>query len=166
MITSRRTLGTSLVILGLVLVWSGRVFAIGPTVMMFYGAPLQKPVLVTGADTAPFGNLLAQTDVAASDIVGRTPISVALFWGPSSNPANNGVPLADLKPEMAWQHGRYYPATPTKSAVLLVTAMSQKATQAMPPPTAGPSTFSWGGALVPDAIAVLKRLGIPTSTAR
>ena len=108
------------------------------------------------------GNLLAQTDVAVSDTVGRKPINVALFWGPASNPANNGVPLADLKPEMAWQHGRYYPATATKAAVLLVTALTQKGTQAMPPPTAGPSTFTWGGALSADAVAVLKRLGIPT----
>ena len=133
--------------------------AIGPTVLMFYGEPLKKTVLVTGADTVPFGDFLTPSTVTPQDTVGRGFIKVALFCGPLSNPAANGTPLEKLTPEMAWQHGRLFPATATQPALLLTTAFTKQAVGV--PTSSGAAGFTAGGALTPDAVAVLRRLGVP-----
>ena len=163
MITPRRTLATSFAILALVLAWSGRLLAVGPSVLMFYGDPLKKPVLVSGSDAAAFDNMLGSASVSESDLAGRTPISVALFWGPATNPANNGVPIDQLKPEMAMQHGRYYPPTATKPAVILVTQFTKMVQPSAPSSSAA---YNFGGPLSSNAVAVLKRLGVPTGPPR
>jgi hypothetical protein len=92
----------------------------------------------------------------------RSSISVAIFYGPANDPAVNHVPVDKLTPEMGWQQGRYYPATPTQPAILLVTRMDAKASRAIPAPT-DTSSFVSIGPLPPAAIDVLKRLGIPTT---
>ncbi|HVQ43210.1 MAG TPA: hypothetical protein VMS54_13415, partial [Vicinamibacterales bacterium] len=58
------------------------------------------------------------------------------------------------KPEMAWQHGKYYPATGSKPAVLVVTTLHKKASQSVPD-FADEGLFSWGGALSPAAAAAV-----------
>jgi hypothetical protein len=138
--------------------------AIGPTVLMFYGDPLKKPVLVTGADAGVFADVLRPTTVTAKDTTGRSYISVALFWGSAADPAANGVPLAQLTPQMAWQHGRLYAATASQPALLVTTAFLKQA-QAVPGQNEG-GVFVSGGPLQPNALAVLQRLGIPTGPAR
>src|SRR5215204_668140 len=95
--------------------------AIGPSVLMIYGGKLPAPVFVTGSDANLFGDLLTPSRVASKDTDGRSYFKVAVFWGTQANPTGHGVPLANLKPEMAWQHGKYYPAVGTKPAVLIVT---------------------------------------------
>jgi hypothetical protein len=141
----------------LAIVWAAPVMAIGPTVLMFYGAPLKAPVLVTGADTALFPDLLKASDVPLLEAQGRPFIAVAMFWGPSSDPAANGTKLADLRPEMAWQHGRFYPATATKPALLLATPFAKGRPHDAP---GEGGIYTWGGAVSPNALAILKRLGI------
>lgn len=132
--------------------------ALGPTVLMFYGEPLKKPVLVTGADVAAFGDMLLTPTTAPAPEARRTFIMVALFWGPPNNPANNGVPVDQLTPQMAWQHGRLYPATTTQPALLL-TDRFVKAVQATAPTR--DSAYDCGGPLSAAAVALLQRLGIP-----
>ena len=155
---SIRRLATALLITATLLIVTSPLQALGPTVMMFYGGSLQKPVLVTGADAAAFGDLLRPATVSVNDLGNRPYVSVALFWGPENNPALNGKPMAELTPQMAWQHGRLYFATTSQPAVLLVTQLT-KNTQPVPAPTAGAS-FSQGGPIPDAATAVLKRLGI------
>jgi hypothetical protein len=139
--------------------------AIGPTVMMFYGGALKQPVFVTGADTAPFSDLLRPTSVTVKETAGRAYVSVALFWGSPADPAVNGVRvLTDLKPDMAWQHGRFYAAAAGQPALLLVTEFT-KGAQSVPAPT-NAAAFKWGGPLAPAAVAVLQRLGISAEPAR
>jgi hypothetical protein len=127
---------------------------------MFYGgdAGLQKPVLVTGADAATFTTVTAPVSISATELAGRSYLQVAVFWGPRADPANNGTPLADLKPEMAWQHGRFYPAANGKPALLLTTQLTKRA-QSVPLPVDS-AAFTWGGTVSPKALAVLERLGI------
>jgi hypothetical protein len=161
MITPRRTLATILVMFAMLVTWTSRVSAIGPTVLMFYGDPLKKPVMVTGADAALFDNLVGSATIGAGDTTGRSFITVALFWGPVSNPANNGVALANLKPEMAMQHGRFYAATATKPALLLVTQFTKSVQSTVP---TAESVYTGGGSVSPAALAALKRLGIQTGT--
>lgn len=138
--------------------------AIGPTVLMFYGEPLKKPVFVTGDDAAAFPEtlVLRPTTVPAKDTAGRSFISVALFWGLATDPARNGTPLAQLTPQMASQHARFYPATASQPALLLTTQFL-KAVQDVPDEH---TVFSSGGPLTPAALAVLRRLGLPVGPAR
>jgi hypothetical protein len=131
---------------------------LGPTLMMFYGEPLTKPVHIAGADIATFGSLVHGGPPRTHDTAGRTFISVALFWGPTSNPAMNRVPIAQLTPQMAGQHGRFYPATATQPALLIFTTLMKQA-QAVPTES---GLYGWGGPISPAAVAVLKRAGIPT----
>jgi hypothetical protein len=134
---------------------SQRVDAIGPSVLMFYGGKLPAPVFVTGADANLFGDLLTPSKVAAKDIESRPYLKVAIFWGTQSNPTGLGVTkLTDLKPEMAWQHGKYYPATGSKPAVLIATTVHKKAAQSMPD-FESVRSFEWGGALSPAAAAAI-----------
>jgi len=130
-----------------------RVDAIGPSVLMFYGGTLPSPILVTGADANLFGDLLTPSKVAAKDTDGRPYFKVAVFWGTQSNPTGLGVKLTDLKPEMAWQHGKYYPAIGSKPAVLVVTALHKKV-NATVPDFSNEASFTWGGALSQAAAAV------------
>jgi hypothetical protein len=153
---------TFMAALAILVVTSQPLQAIGPTVLMFYGEPLKKPVLVTGVDTGAFADVLRLTTVTAAETTGRTYLNVALFWGSPADPAANGVPIAQLTPQMAWQHGRFYPATARQPALLL-TAQFMKKAQGVPDDH---TVFNSGGALAPSAIAVLQRLGIPTGPAR
>lgn len=130
---------------------------IGPTVMMFHGAPLAKPVYITGTETDAFGNLHATSSVPAASLDGPY-ISVALFWGPPSDPAVNGTTrLEDLRPEMAWQHGRLYAATASRPAVLMTTLFTKRA-QGVAPPNA--TSYSGGGPVPAAAVSVLQRHGL------
>ena len=129
-----------------------------PTVVMFYGGSLKAPVYLTDADAASFRNLLGPASVTVKDMGDRPFTQVALFWASRLNPANNGTPIPNLKPEMAWQHGRLYAAADGKSAVLLVTPMT-KAAQGVPVPTNG-TAFVWGGTVSDTGLAALKRVGI------
>lgn len=127
------------------------VHALGPSVLMFYGGSLASPVFVTGADAGLFGNLLAASNVPQKDMAGRSYLKVAAFWGPASDPALRGTrALADLRPDMAWQHGKYYPATATQPAVLVVTPLHVKRASGLPD-FEHAALFSWGGALSPGA---------------
>jgi hypothetical protein len=132
-----------------------RADAIGPSALMFYGGNLTAPVFVTGADANLFGNLLSPSTVAAKDLAGRTYVKVAVFWGTQANPTGRGVALADLKPEMAWQHGKYFAAAGSKPAVLVVTAIHQKK-EARPPDYSPEVPFPWGGTVSPAAAAAVQ----------
>jgi len=138
----------------LVIALTQRLDAIGPSVLMFYGGKLPAPVFVTGADANLFGDLLTPSKVALKDTDGRAYLKVAVFWGTQANPTGLGVALKDLKPEMAWQHGKYYPATASKPAVLVVTTLHKKASQSVPD-FADQALFSWGGVLSPAATAAV-----------
>ena len=127
-----------------------RADALGPSALMFYGGTLAAPVYVTGAEANLFGDLLTPSNVAVKDIEGRPYLKVAVFWGTQSNPSGRGVPLAQLKPDMAWQHGKYYPATGSKPAVLIVTTLHRKVAQDLPD-FRNDAAFLWGGALSPAA---------------
>ena len=144
-----------------------RLLALGPTVLMFYGAPLKKPVLVTGADTREFGEeLLRPIQVAPVDPA-RPYISVALYYGQASDPAGNGVPIDKLTPEMAWQHARFYPATATSPATMRVAAFMKMAAARGPTPVpTNDAAFNGSAPVSPAALAVLQRLGIPVGPAR
>ena len=139
----------------LVLALSQRVDAIGPSVLMFYGGALPAPVFVTGAEANLFGDLLTPSKVAAKDTDGRSYLKVAVFWGTQANPTGHGIPIANLKPEMAWQHGKYFAASGSKPAVLVVTPIHEKKEARIPDYSAGVA-FPWGGVVSPTAATAVK----------
>ena len=55
---------------------------------------------------------------------------------------------------MAWQHGKYYPATGSKPAVLVVTTLHEESRPARPG-FQDEALFPWGGALSPAATAAV-----------
>jgi len=144
----------TLVLAAALLIISGaqRADALGPSLLMFYGGTLPGPVYITGADANLFGDLLTASTVPAKDLEGRPYLKVATFWGTQANPTGHGIPLADLKPEMAWQHGKYYPAAGAKPAVLVVTPLDKKGAR-VPPSFDNDALFPWGGALSKAAAA-------------
>jgi len=159
-IKTGRAIAAAMVAALVVLVLDGAALhAQQPTVMMFYGGDWKEPIFLTDADAAIFKNLLTETPVSVQDLGDRPYRTVALFWGSRSDPANNGKhTLAELKPEMAWQHGRLYPPQNGKPAVLLVTRLT-KGTQSIPVPANG-AAFTWGGPVSDAALAVLKQRAI------
>ena len=142
-----------------------RADAIGPSLLMFYGGTLAAPVFVSGADANQFSNLLTPSPITEKEIAGRSYLKVAVFWGTQANPTGRGVALADLKPEMAWQHGKYYPAAGSKPAVLLVSAIRDKK-EARPPDYSETATFPWGGPLSPAAAAAAQAATTKSKPAR
>jgi hypothetical protein len=125
---------------------------------MFYGGSLKRAILVTAPDVDAFGDVTRRSAVNAADLGAREYVNVALFWGPANNPALNGTSLANLTPQMAWQHGRFYPPSGSQPAVLLTTGML-KSTQAVPVPS-NSAAFTSGGALSDSALPVLRKLGL------
>ena len=159
----KRTLVTVTAALILIGIWPGqRTDAMPASLLMFYGDPLKKPVLVSGDDARAFGDLQLNGS-APPPTTGRTFIKVAIFYGPADDPAVNRVPVDRLTPQMAWQHGRFYPATAGQPALLVVARMQVKATQTLPDDRTMLATM---GPVSPSAVAVLKRLGIPTGPDR
>ena len=157
-----RSLARSILTIVALMVISQTLHAQGASVLMFYGGTLKAPVTLTGADAAAFNNVTERASVTVGDMGARPYIPVALYWGTRADPANNGTPLAALKPEMAWQHGRFYPAVAGKPAVLLTTGMTKQMagrTQLVPVPSDG-AQFIWGGPVSEAALSVLKRLGV------
>ena len=129
-----------------------------PTVLMFYGGDLKTPVFLTDADAAAFRNLLADTSITVKEMGDRPFVSVALFWASRSNPAGNGTAVKDLKPGMAWQHGRLYLPAPGKPAVLLTTRLT-KGAQPVPVPSLA-SAYVTGGPVSDGALAALKKMAV------
>jgi hypothetical protein len=141
---------------------SARRHRLGPTVMMFYGGALKAPVTVSGQDVDAFGDFMRKSTVTVADLGTRPFMNVALFWGSLRDPANNGTPIARLTPEMAWQHGRFYPPSGAQPAVLLTTQFT-KAAQPVPVPSSG-SAFVGGGVVPDTALPLLRKLGLVPMT--
>jgi hypothetical protein len=141
----------------LVVLHGRSLYAISPTIMMFYGVTLKQPLYVTGADTSAFGDLFHPASTTVRDMGDRTYLNVALFLGPEADPYAKGLrPLSELTPQKAWQHARFYPATASQPAVILETALT-KGTQSVP---ADGAAFVWGGPVPEAGLVVLRRLGI------
>ncbi len=101
--------------------------AIGPAIVMFYGGDLKEPVLVFPGNPSynptdflwnparggvEWGSRTRGT--LPPNLEGRRYVSVAIFWG--------RYDVATLKASDASQHGRFYPATESAPAVIVITA--------------------------------------------
>lgn len=137
------------------------VLAIRPVIIMFYGGALKQPVFVT--DTMVFHDLENPTTITARELGGREYLSVAMFWGTQwERYLAEGKPVGSLTPEMAGQHGRFYPATSDRPAVLLQTK-PQLAARPVPRDSV---VLDWGGELEPSWLPFLLAKGVPAAARR
>jgi hypothetical protein len=92
--------------------------AAAPRLMIVYGVPLQKPVLLS--DWGEIFKMFTSTPYETGlNLDGRPFFEVALFWGPEWNDyVNEGKPLDKLRPEDGNQKSRLYPAFGDKPAVI------------------------------------------------
>jgi len=148
---------------------SRQLFAVSPSYIMFYGDQLAAPVVLkmTPQTTSEFlwsysrpfklvGGV--RTREIPGGLDGRPYLKYAVFWG-----RWNDVPAG---PEGASQHGRFYPATSTAPAAVVVTSPDMEAPPPAehPPARAIPSALLgfWGGwELTAADIASAKALGVP-----
>jgi hypothetical protein len=92
------------------LLCSSALEAAAPRLLIVYGKPLQKPVLLDDAREIfkMFTSTPTETGVNLND---RPFLELGMFWGPQWNDyINDGNPPDKLQPEDANQHGRLYPA--------------------------------------------------------
>ncbi len=127
--------------------------AAAPRLIMVYGSPLTKPVILRNwRENLEFMSSITQQSSVTSEELRRRPyLKLALFWGPEwVQYVEEGKPIDKLRPEQGNQQGRFYPAVGPASPVV---------TLDMPPGSAGPSwrQVREGG------IRILLKYGIPVS---
>ncbi len=125
--------------------------AAAPRLIMVYGSPLRKPVILGNwRENLEFmSSITQQSSVTPEELRRRPYLRLALFWGPEwAQYVEEGKPIDKLRPEQANQQGRFYPAVGHASPVV---------TLDMPPGSVGPSwrQVREGG------IRILLRYGIP-----
>jgi|SRR4030095_4256942 hypothetical protein len=102
--------------------------AAAPSIIMIYGDPLERPLVIT-RNIDGVGFLFGGYDrgqsatVAVADLKDRRFVKVAIYWGGGwwKKYVEDGEPLSTLRPEEANQHGRLYLPTATEPAVALKT---------------------------------------------
>lgn len=129
--------------------------AAAPRLLMVYGPPLARPVLLT--EWAQNGTVLGalldadQVDGALSRLAVRPYLDLALRWGTAWDAhVRAGKPLAELRPEQANQRGRLFPATAGGAALILLENLGGNA-------VASPWAVS---RLTPAGEAILARHGV------
>ena len=124
-------------VLGVAL-FTGTVFAkcadaAAPRLIMVYGSPLTKPVILSNwRENLEFMSSITQESSVTPEELRRRPyVKLALFWGPEwAQYVEEGKPIDRLRPEQANQQGRFYPAVGRAGPVV---------TLDMPPGSVGPS---------------------------
>jgi hypothetical protein len=143
-------------VLLLLLVWTTSADAAFPRLLMVYGKPLPKPVVVEN----PFDVVKifegSRDGTTEQSLSGRPYFEIALFWGEEWNRyMNEGKPASALKPEDVTpfgnipNRGRFYPACSNASAqISLIEPQSQRTNGIWKVPEEG--------------LKVLESLGVPT----
>ena len=96
--------------------------AAAPRLILISGPLLERPILIEDwDDNARIMAGINERTVAQSEpLVDRPFFELALFWGLEwVQYANDGRPLAHLKPEQANQHARFYPAVGAAPALVV-----------------------------------------------
>jgi hypothetical protein len=148
--------------LGLV-VFSMRLAALDPTLLIFHGGQLTQSIRVYPGDNSGSGFLWSPSRgcinfemkgcTIPKNLEGRAYIDVAIFWGRVDDPEN-------VKPEAASQHARVYLPTRDEPAVVVITSPLMSHPTPVPVPSSL-SDFVAGWRLTAEDMAAAKRLGVP-----
>jgi hypothetical protein len=99
-----------------------------PAIIVFEGGSLHRRVVVTDQSVNSRlllgrGNLKIGRDVAYRELSSRPYLEVWLYWGSHWQAvARDSNAVKNLRESAANQHGRFYPASGTKGALLLLDA--------------------------------------------
>ena len=136
----------------------------GPAIVMFYGDTLSKPVHLV-VDIPRLGIVDQPTtpsDVLESELAGRTYVSFTAFWHHPTweRYLADPVLMATLRPEQGNQHGRIYPPTRARPAILLSTRprLSTKPAAAPVPIPRDSNAFEWRGSLSEERWTMIEPL--------
>ena len=141
------------------------VYAAFPRLIMFSGGSLKSPVVMTDwpAIAAFLQSLPEPNTIPEATLSGRPFMQVTMFWGPQWKAyMDEGKPVSELRPEQGNEHGRFYPATATSPAVLVLTGAPNNfdTPRAVP---AGLSAFTRGHVLDANSLRLLALAGGPTA---
>jgi len=139
------------------------VFAAFPRLVMFSGGSLKSPVVVTDwqAIATFLQSMPAPTAIPEATLSGRPFFQVTMFWGPQWKAhMDEGKPVSALRPEQGNEHGRFYPATVTSAAVLVLTGAPNTFDSPRPVPTDA-TAFTTGHILDANSLRLLERAGGP-----
>ena len=146
--------------------------AFTPSVLMFYGGPLSRPVhlVVRTSDEMDYNGVFwgASGRPVEPEMMGERPyIQMAFFYGIKVETLTDAA-LAALKPEDANQHGRLYLPRGTVRASAVSTAYAKaNMVQGVPtgvavqPLPTGAAAFKWGNWLADGDLDPLRAAGIP-----
>jgi hypothetical protein len=136
----------------------------GPAIVMFYGDTLPKPVHLI-VDIPRLGIVDRPTtprDVPESELSGRTYVNFTAYWHHPTWERYFDDPalLATLRPEQGSQHGRVYPPTAGRPAILLSTTprLSRRPLAAAIPIPRDSNEFEWRGSLSAERWAMIDPL--------
>lgn len=137
----------------------------GPAIVMFYGDTLAKPVHLV-VDIPRLGIVDRPTnprDVPESELAARTWVNFTAYWHHPTWERYFADPalLATLRPEQGSQHGRIYPPTAARPAILLSTRprISTRPLEAAPVPIPRDSdAFEWRGSLSEERWTMIEPL--------
>ena len=125
--------------------------AAGPRVILVYGPPLAKPiVLYNWAENEQLMGAAADAaTIKPAELKGRPYLNMALFWGSGwGQYVKHSKPLGVLRPDHANQCVRFYPAYGAASPLMVFDSIL------------GPYT-SLTHVVRPEGIAILARHGVP-----
>ncbi len=119
----RRVILLGMLLLAALATSTSPALAAAPPIMMVYGAPLVKPVVVSNwGDNATI--MVATSDsssMAHARLTGRPSLRVAMFWGLHwMRYMQHHKPLAAVHPTQADQFARFYPAYGTAPALFVL----------------------------------------------
>ncbi len=140
----------------------------GPAIVMFYGDTLSKPVYLV-VDIPRLGIVDRPTtpgDVAESELAGRPHVSFTAYWHHPTWERYLADPdlMATLRPEQGSQHGRIYPPTAGRPAILLSTPPRLSTNPRAAPPVPIPPDsrgFEWRGSLSEERWKMIEPLVRP-----
>ena len=134
-------------------------FAVGPSYVMFYGGPLDAPIV----QALPIGSAMFLWDpyraggAIPKSLEGRPYVKYAIFWGRWEKQS--------LTPEAASQHGRLYLPTPSEPGMVVMTeAWMDDGSPGHPAARPIPvdlMKFWKGWPVNAGDLALAKRLGVP-----
>jgi len=140
------------------------VYAAGPTIVMFYGQSLPKPIFITinnGEDANKYDPLFEckGDGILPRDIGNRPFVTLAMFWGKWDKYVTNPSLLPELVPTSAPQHGRLYLPTRTQPwAVLIRTQIRNGDPVPIPQDATG---FELRCAVSEQGAGFLRQAGVP-----
>ena len=125
--------------------------AAAPWIIIVHGDLLPQRVVMSDwqENSRLMGAINVSTPADTTAVHQRPYVHLAMFWGPEwANYPRTTEALAQLRPEQANQHGRFYPARADSDALVLIGSTTSRADTTL-------------GPIAEHGLALLERYGVP-----